>query len=109
KEAQERAAHLLARVRIPPPRARLPESPHQLSGGMRQRVGIAIALSCNPKLLIAAEPTTALDVTVQHEILDLLAELQETNDMALMLVRSELAEVSPHPDRIGVMYGGRLD
>ncbi len=108
KEAQERAVELLDRVRIPSPRARLTEYPHQLSGGMRQRVGIAIALSCNPKLLIADEPTTALDVTVQHEILDLLAELQETNDMALMLVSHDLAVVSRHTDRIGVMYGGRF-
>src|SRR5699024_3964029 len=103
KAAVERAVELLERVRIPSPRARLAEYPHQLSGGMRQRVGIAIAISCDPKLLIADEPTTALDVTVQHEILDLLAGLQEGNDMAIMLVSHDLAVVSQHTDRIGVM------
>lgn len=108
KAAVERAVELLERVRIPSPRARLAEYPHQLSGGMRQRVGIAIAISCDPKLLIADEPTTALDVTVQHEILDLLAGLQEGNDMAIMLVSHDLAVVSQHTDRIGVMYGGRF-
>lgn len=106
KEAQERAVELLDRVRIPSARARLSEYPHQLSGGMRQRVGIAIALSCDPRLLIADEPTTALDVTVQHEILDLLADLQQDHDMAMMLVSHDLAVVSQHTDRIGVMYGG---
>lgn len=108
KAAQERAVELLDRVRIPSPRTRMTEYPHQLSGGMRQRVGIAIALSCDPRLLIADEPTTALDVTVQHEILDLLAGLQQDNDMAMMLVSHDLAVVSQHTDRIGVMYGGRF-
>jgi peptide/nickel transport system ATP-binding protein len=108
REAADRAVELLERVRIPSPRARLTEYPHQLSGGMRQRVGIAIALSCSPKLLIADEPTTALDVTVQHEILDLLHALQADGDMAMILVSHDLAVVSQHTDRIGVMYAGRF-
>ncbi len=108
REATERAVELLERVRIPSPRTRLGEYPHQLSGGMRQRVGIAIALSCSPKLLIADEPTTALDVTVQHEILDLLHGLQADSDMAMILVSHDLAVVSQHTDRVGVMYAGRF-
>ncbi|MDV8001395.1 ABC transporter ATP-binding protein [Rhodococcus sp. IEGM 1408] len=108
RDATDRAVEMLERVRIPSPRARLTEYPHQLSGGMRQRVGIAIALSCSPKLLIADEPTTALDVTVQHEILDLLHGLQADGDMAMILVSHDLAVVSQHTDRIGVMYAGRF-
>ncbi|MCZ4656067.1 ABC transporter ATP-binding protein [Dietzia kunjamensis] len=108
KDAVDRAVEMLTRVRIPSPRTRLNEYPHQLSGGMRQRVGIAIALSCEPKLLIADEPTTALDVTVQHEILDLLHGLQTDSDMAMILVSHDLAVVSQHTDRIGVMYAGRF-
>ncbi len=108
REAIEHAIEMLDRVRIPSPRARMAEYPHQLSGGMRQRVGIAIALSCSPKLLIADEPTTALDVTVQHEILDLLHGLQADSDMAMILVSHDLAVVSQHTDRIGVMYAGRF-
>ena len=108
KDAVELAVELLDRVRIPSPRARMNEYPHQLSGGMRQRVGIAIALSCSPKLLIADEPTTALDVTVQHEILDLLHSLQSDSDMAMILVSHDLAVVSQHTDRIGVMYAGHF-
>ena len=108
REATDRAVEMLERVRIPSPRARMNEYPHQLSGGMRQRVGIAIALSCEPKLLIADEPTTALDVTVQHEILDLLHGLQADGDMAMILVSHDLAVVSQHTDRIGVMYGGHF-
>ena len=108
REATDRAIELLERVRIPSAKARLSEYPHQLSGGMRQRVGIAIALSCNPKLLIADEPTTALDVTVQHEILDLLHGLQSDSDMAMILVSHDLAVVSQHTDRIGVMYAGHF-
>ncbi|KAA0918973.1 ABC transporter ATP-binding protein [Dietzia sp. ANT_WB102] len=108
REAEDRAVELLERVRIPSARSRLSEYPHQLSGGMRQRVGIAIALSCSPKLLIADEPTTALDVTVQHEILDLLHGLQADSDMAMILVSHDLAVVSQHTDRIGVMYAGRF-
>ena len=108
RAAADRAVELLERVRIPSPRSRLGEYPHQLSGGMRQRVGIAIALSCSPKLLIADEPTTALDVTVQHEILDLLHALQADGDMAMILVSHDLAVVSQHTDRLGVMYAGRF-
>ncbi|MBB0970466.1 ABC transporter ATP-binding protein [Dietzia aerolata] len=108
RQATERAIEMLEKVRIPSPRARMGEYPHQLSGGMRQRVGIAIALSCEPKLLIADEPTTALDVTVQHEILDLLHGLQSDGDMAMILVSHDLAVVSQHTDRIGVMYAGHF-
>ena len=108
RAAKDHAIEMLERVRIPSPQARLSEYPHQLSGGMRQRVGIAIALSCSPKLLIADEPTTALDVTVQHEILDLLHGLQADGDMAMILVSHDLAVVSQHTDRIGVMYAGRF-
>lgn len=107
-EARARALELLDRVRIPSAATRLGEYPHQLSGGMRQRIGIAIALSCNPKLLIADEPTTALDVTVQYEILELLRTIQAEQQMAMILVSHDLGVVSRYTDRIGVMYAGRL-
>lgn len=108
KEARALALELLERVRIPSAATRLDEYPHQLSGGMRQRIGIAIALSCNPKLLIADEPTTALDVTVQYEILELLKTIQAEQGMAMILVSHDLGVVSRYTDRIGVMYAGRL-
>lgn len=108
KQARALALELLDRVRIPSAATRLDEYPHQLSGGMRQRIGIAIALSCNPKLLIADEPTTALDVTVQFEILELLKSIQAERDMAMILVSHDLGVVSRCTDRIAVMYAGRL-
>jgi peptide/nickel transport system ATP-binding protein len=107
-DADRRAAELLAEVRIPDPELRLRAYPHELSGGMRQRVGIAIAIACRPQLLIADEPTTALDVTVQRQILDLLARLQHDNGMAMIIITHDLGVVSGRTDRVAVMYGGRI-
>jgi len=108
REGQERAQTLLGSVGIPCPAERLGSYPHQLSGGMRQRVAIAIALSCEPKLLIADEPTTALDVTVQAEILALLARLQQERNMAILLVSHDLGVVAGCADSVAVMYAGRI-
>jgi oligopeptide/dipeptide ABC transporter ATP-binding protein len=108
KEARERATELLASVGIPEPRVRMNEYPHQLSGGMRQRVTIAIALACEPKLLIADEPTTALDVTVQAQILDLLQEQQAARHMAMIIVTHDLGLVAGRTDEVAVMYAGRV-
>lgn len=108
KEAREEAADLLRQVGIPEPTRRLGQYPHELSGGMRQRVVIAMALSCNPELLIADEPTTALDVTVQKQILDLLARLSAERHMAVVLVSHDLGAVVGRTDRVAVMYAGRI-
>jgi peptide/nickel transport system ATP-binding protein len=108
KAAVERAIDLMHQVKIPEPRRRLDQYPHELSGGMRQRVTIAIALACEPRLLIADEPTTALDVTVQKQILDLLARLQEEHDMAMILITHDLGVVAGQADRVAVMYAGQL-
>jgi len=106
--ARERAVELLAEVGIPDPRQRANEYAYRLSGGMRQRVVIAIALACNPRLLIADEPTTALDVTVQAQILDLLFRLQEKHDMAMILITHNLGVVAEMCDDVAVMYAGRI-
>ncbi len=108
KEAWLKGIQLLFQVQIPLPQERIRQYPHQLSGGMRQRVMIAIALAGNPKLLIADEPTTALDVTTQHEILALLKELKEHRGMGVLLITHDLGAVAPHSDRIAVMYAGRI-
>ena len=107
-DATETGIALLGSVGIPEPAQRMREYPHQLSGGMRQRVTIAIALACGPKLLMADEPTTALDVTVQSQILDLLAEQQSERYMAMVLVTHDLGVVAGRTDEIIVMYGGKV-
>jgi peptide/nickel transport system ATP-binding protein/oligopeptide transport system ATP-binding protein len=107
-ELRERAIAALARVRIPAPERRFEEYPHQLSGGMRQRVMIAMALACKPKLLIADEPTTALDVTVQAQILDLLRELQAETGMSIILITHDLGVVAEMADEVAVMYAGKV-
>ena len=107
-DAEAAALDLLELVRMPDPKKRLRQYPHELSGGMRQRVVIAMALACDPKLLIADEPTTALDVTVQREILDLLDNLRRDRNMALILISHDLGVVKDRTDNIAVMYGGRL-
>jgi oligopeptide/dipeptide ABC transporter ATP-binding protein len=107
-QARAKVLDLLDAVRIPDPARRLRDYPHQLSGGMRQRVLIASALACQPLLLIADEPTTALDVTIQAEILDLLQEMKRRFDLALLLITHDLGVVAGHADRVAVMYAGRI-
>jgi peptide/nickel transport system ATP-binding protein len=106
--ATRRAIELLERVEIPSPQRRLLAYPHELSGGMRQRVMIAIALAAEPRLLIADEPTTALDVTIQAQILDLLRTLQRDTGMALMLITHDLGVIAEMADRVMVLYAGRV-
>lgn len=108
KEALDRTVHLLKLVGIPSPEQRANEYPHQLSGGMRQRAMIAMALACDPLLLIADEPTTALDVTIQAQILDLLLDIQRKNNMSLIFITHDLGVLSKMADRVMVMYGGRV-
>src|SRR5207247_7996582 len=108
KAAGARAAELLDRVGIPSPKARLMDYPHQFSGGMRQRAMIAMALACKPKLLIADEPTTALDVTIQAQILNLLRELVAEQNTALILITHDLGVVAGMCERVHVMYGGMI-
>ncbi len=108
KQAFERAIELLRIVDIPRPDEIIHEYPHQLSGGMRQRVMIAIAISCEPKLLIADEPTTALDVTIQGQILDLLLEMQKKFNMSILLITHDLGVVAKYADEVAVMYGGQV-
>jgi len=108
RAAWTRAVELLAEVGIPEPAARANDYPHQLSGGMRQRVMIAMAIACEPDLLIADEPTTALDVTIQAEILDLLRGLRETRGMGIVLITHDLGVVAEQADRVAIMYAGRI-
>jgi oligopeptide/dipeptide ABC transporter ATP-binding protein len=108
KQARDRAIEMMHLVGIPAPEQRVDEYPHQLSGGMRQRVMIAIALSCNPDVLIADEPTTALDVTIQAQILELLARLQTEFHMAILLITHDLGVVAEVADRVAVMYAGQI-
>ncbi|MBL8670009.1 MAG: ATP-binding cassette domain-containing protein [Alphaproteobacteria bacterium] len=107
-ERRRRAVELLAQVGIPAPETRLDAFPHQLSGGMSQRVMIAMAISCNPRLLIADEPTTALDVTIQAQILDLLTALQRERGMALVLITHDMGVVAETAQRVQVMYAGQV-
>ena len=108
KAARRRVIELLEQVGIPAPESRLSAYPHQLSGGMNQRVMIAMAIACNPKLLIADEPTTALDVTIQAQILDLLLSLQRDRGMALILITHNMGVVSDSTERVAVMYAGQI-
>jgi len=107
-EAAKRTLELLALVNMPEPEKAVQKYPHQLSGGMRQRVMIAMAIACNPELLFADEPTTALDVTVQAQVLELLSELRERLGMAMVIVTHDLGVVAGHTDKIAVMYGGEI-
>lgn len=108
KQAKERAIELLDEVRISDPAKRLRQYPHEMSGGMRQRIMIAMALTCDPELLIADEPTTALDVTVQRQVLELLEEVQERHNMAVIFISHDLGVVSEIADRVAVMYAGQF-
>ena len=107
-EALDRAVEVLGLVGLPRPKERLNDYPHQLSGGLRQRVMIAMALACEPKLLIADEPTTALDVTIQAQILALLKDLKDRLGMAMLLITHDMGVIAGHADRVNVMYAGRV-
>jgi oligopeptide/dipeptide ABC transporter ATP-binding protein len=108
KQAREATIEAMREVSIPDPARRVDDYPHQLSGGMRQRVMIAMALACNPKLLIADEPTTALDVTIQAQILELLDDLRKQRELAVLLITHDLGVVAEMADRVAVMYCGRI-
>ena len=107
-EARNRAIEMLRKVKVPAPERRVREYPHQFSGGMRQRVMIAMALACNPRLLIADEPTTALDVTIQAQILDLLRELQDENGMSILLITHDLGIIAEVASEVAVMYASKI-
>jgi len=108
KRAMEKAVDLLKAVKIPSPEIRLNEYPHQMSGGMRQRVMIAMAIACNPSLLIADEPTTALDVTIEAQILELMSSLKEERNMAVLLITHDIGVIAENAHRAAVMYAGRI-
>ena len=108
KKAMDRTTELLRAVRIPSPEIRVKEYPHQMSGGMRQRVMIAMAIACNPYLLIADEPTTALDVTIQAQILDLLMDIKREKTMSILLITHDIGVIAENADRAAVMYAGRI-
>ena len=108
KKAMDNTIEILRSVKIPSPEIRMNEYPHQMSGGMRQRVMIAMAIACNPSLLIADEPTTALDVTIQAQILDLLRSLRQERNMALLLITHDIGVVAENADVAAVMYAGRM-
>ncbi|MEM6460515.1 MAG: ABC transporter ATP-binding protein [Pseudomonadota bacterium] len=108
RDAMDRATEMLRAVKIPAPEQRVREYPHQLSGGMRQRVMIAMALACRPQVLIADEPTTALDVTVQAQVFDLLKELQEDTGTTIILITHDMGAIAEMADRVAVMYAGRI-
>ena len=108
RQARVRIVELFEKVRIPSPKQRVQDYPHQLSGGMRQRVMIAMALACNPRLLIADEPTTALDVTIQAQILELLDELKRTENMGIIMITHDLGVIAEMADDVSVMYAGKI-
>jgi oligopeptide/dipeptide ABC transporter ATP-binding protein len=108
KEAVDKTIELLRAVKIPSPEVRIKEYPHQMSGGMRQRVMIAMAIACNPSLLIADEPTTALDVTIQAQILELLRNLREQRNMAILLITHDIGVIAENADKAAIMYAGRI-
>jgi ABC-type dipeptide/oligopeptide/nickel transport system ATPase component len=108
QQAEEIVLSLLRRVRIPDPEGKLNQYPHNLSGGMRQRVMIAMALACEPSLLIADEPTTALDVTIQAQILDLIKDLQEEYGMSVLFITHDMAVIAEMADRVVVMFNGKV-
>jgi oligopeptide/dipeptide ABC transporter ATP-binding protein len=108
KDAMDKAVELLSSVRIPSPEVRVREYPHQMSGGMRQRVMIAMGIACSPSLLIADEPTTALDVTIQAQILDLIQGLRENRKMSILLITHDLGVIAENASRVAIMYAGRL-
>lgn len=108
KDAKKKAIELLKKVNIPNPEQRLKQYPHEFSGGMQQRVMIAMATSCNPELLIADEPTTALDVTVQAQVLEVLNDLRRENNMALLIITHNLGVVARYADSVKIMYGGKI-
>ena len=108
KEAMGRSVELLKMVRMPAPEVRVKEYPHQMSGGMRQRVMIAMAIACDPGLLIADEPTTALDVTIQAQILDLIQGIREEKGMSILFITHDLGIIAENASRVGIMYAGRL-